>query len=123
MKDLNLPETYKNPKITTDSKNGYVLIYGRSIPEYPDKFYQQLSDWVEWYVTKKQPITIDFKIIYLNTGSWRNLLSILIMIEKAEIPYHINWYYEEDDLQLLRAGEDLATLSGLKFDFIEVKEV
>lgn len=123
MKDLNLPETYKNPKITTDSKNGYVLIYGRSIPEYSDNFYQQLSNWVEWYVTKKQPITIDFKIIYLNTGSWRNLLSILMMIEKAEIPYHINWYYEEDDPELLRAGEDLATLSGLKFDFIEVKEV
>lgn len=122
MEDIFWPETYKNPRVQADISKGYVLICGRSIPEHAEKFYEPLLKWIQEYLAMKKPITIDFKLIYLNTNSWRNFLVLLQMIEKAGIIYTINWFYEEDDTDILQAGKDLSKLSGLNFNFVEIEE-
>ena len=73
--------------------------------------------------------TSDFKLIYLNSGSKRYILDLLEIIKSSPDTsvgaggknVTINWYYEEDDDDMLEMGKSYGELVDLPINFIPVK--
>jgi len=65
------------------------------------------------------------KLEYFNTSSSKCILDVfkkLEMIHKAKNDVEIKWYYEEDDEDMLEAGEDYESIIRVPFEMIEIVE-
>jgi hypothetical protein len=126
MKPIIIEGTPKTPSVKFDSDEGVFEIKGRSIPENSVEFYKPLVDWLDSY--KESPLTktvVDIRLEYFNTSSSKCILDVfkkLESIHKAKNDVEVNWYYEEDDEDMLEAGEDYESIIRVPFKMIEIVE-
>lgn len=126
METISIEGTPKTPTIKFDTGNGFLEIKGRSIPENSIEFYKPLVDWLEKYAAKPQPATnVNIQLEYFNTSSSKCILDVfkkLEAINKGGSNVVINWYYEEDDEDMLEAGEDYQAIINVPFKMVQVQE-
>ena len=119
MEKLSIEGTSKTPTIFTDSDQGLVEITGRSNPENSVEFYKPLMDWVDEYVKEPgEKTTVNIKLEHFNTSSSKMILDVFKRLEPvldAKQEIIVNWYYEDDDEELLEAGETYESMSELPF--------
>jgi len=124
METILIEGTTKTPAITFDSVKGFLEIKGRSIPENSFEFYKPLVDWLEKYADKPQTSTnVNIQLEYFNTSSSKCILDVfkkLEAIKKGGSNVLINWYYEEDDEDMLEAGEDYQAIVNVPFKMVQV---
>lgn len=124
MENLLIVSTKRTPEVNF-STDGRLMISGRSIPEDPSKFYDQLFEWVFHYCQEpSETTTIDISLEYFNSGSSKAILEILrALVDTATRGKQIsvNWYYEEGDDDILERGEYYESILDLKFNFIETE--
>lgn len=129
MEDIKIEGTPKTPEVEFKAEEGKMLIKGRSIPENSIEFYKPLIDWIENYgneVEEEKPTEVNMQLEYFNTSSSKCILDVfkkLEEIKKKGKDITINWYYEEDDEDMLEAGEDYQAIIDIPFKMIEVEEI
>lgn len=126
MEPIIITGTPKTPTVHFDAGEGVFLLEGRSIPENSVEFYKPIVDWLDKY--KDSPLektTVEVKLEYFNTSSSKCILDVfkkLEVIHKAKNPVDIKWFYEEDDEDMLEAGEDYESIIRVPFEMIEIVE-
>jgi hypothetical protein len=124
MENIILQPTPKTPSVKLDAQSGIVEIKGRSIPENSLEFYKPLIEWVEKYSADSQSETkVHIQLEYFNTSSSKCLLDFFKRLETINNKVVINWYYEQDDEDMLEAGEDYEAIINVPFKMIEVEEM
>ena len=126
MEELNIEGTPKTPTIRFDMKSGEMLIKGRSIPENSIEFYKPLTEALDAYADSPQSETkVNIQLEYFNTSSSKCILDVFKKLEKINSGgsnVTINWHYEEDDEDMLEAGEDYEAIINVPFKMIEIEE-
>ena len=126
MEPIIIEGTPKTPTIKFDSAQGVFEIKGRSIPENSVEFYKPLVEWLDSYKETPLPKTVvNIRLEYFNTSSSKCILDVfkkLETIHKAKNEVEVNWYYEEDDEDMLEAGEDYESIIRVPFKMIEITE-
>jgi len=122
MEGLKLESTNLTPLISFDADTGKLELKGRSIPENSLEFYRPVFDWLDKYVANPQPKTIvEVQFDYFNTSSSKCILDILKRIDKIDEAGEdvlIKWFYDENDEDMMEAGEDYSDLLEAPFDLI-----
>jgi hypothetical protein len=126
MEPLYIEATSKTPLVNFNADAGIVEIKGRSIPENSIEFYKPIVDWLTKYADEATGSTeVNIHLDYFNTSSSKCILDVfkkLELIHKAEKEVTINWYYEEDDEDMLEAGEDYESIIRVPFKLIQIVE-
>ncbi len=126
MENLKIEGTPKTPTIEFNMEDGKLLIRGRSIPENSIEFYKPLVDKLEEYINSPQSNTeVKIQLEYFNTSSSKCILDVFKKLEKIKSNGSdtvIKWYYEEDDEDMLEAGEDYQAIINIPFTMIEMEE-
>jgi hypothetical protein len=68
---------------------------------------------------------VNVQLEYFNTSSSKCILDVfkkLEAINKGKSEVTVNWYYEEDDEDMLEAGEDYESIIRVPFKMIEIVE-
>ncbi|HKL09379.1 MAG TPA: DUF1987 domain-containing protein [Bacteroidales bacterium] len=124
MESISIEGTPKTPTVDFNADTGIIEIKGRSIPENSIEFYRPLVEWLDDYSNNPQKLTtVNIQLEYFNTSSSKCILDVfkkLETIKKARNDVVINWYYEEDDEDMLEAGEDYESIIRIPFKMIEV---
>jgi hypothetical protein len=124
MEPLIIDGTTKTPNVNFDAEKGILEVKGRSIPENSIEFYKPLVDWLEEYAQNPFSKTqVNVHLEYFNTSSSKCILDVfkkLEAIHKNKYEVQINWYYEEDDEDMLEAGEDYESIIRVPFKMIEI---
>ncbi|WP_306644152.1 DUF1987 domain-containing protein [Sanyastnella coralliicola] len=124
MEDIKIEGTPKTPSVDFKAGDGTLEIKGRSIPENSIEFYKPLMDWIEHYAkTPQDKSTVNIQLEYFNTSSSKCILDLFKKLEAINNEIVINWYYEEDDEDMLEAGEDYDAIINIPFKMIEVEEI
>ena len=124
MEDIRIEGTPKTPTVNFITNEGLLEIKGRSIPENSIEFYKPLIDWIESYAKEpKDSTNINIQLEYFNTSSSKCILDLFKKLEAIINNITINWYYEEDDEDMLEAGEDYEAIINIPFKMIEVEEI
>lgn len=124
MENLQLTATPKTPSVKFSVADGNLEIKGRSIPENSLDFYKPLIDWVDSYKEKSgAEVNLHVQLEYFNTSSSKCLLDLFKRLEGYKNKVTIHWYYEQDDEDMLEAGEDYEAIISLPFKMIEVEEM
>jgi len=107
-----------HPTVNLNADNKLMQITGISRPENPKVYFSSTFEWIRNYFDElnHQELTVEITLEYFNTASSKILLDILELMEaytEKGKNIHIIWCYEEDDDELLEAGEEF-------FDLVEV---
>jgi hypothetical protein len=125
MDPIVIESTPKTPAVNFNASTGVLEIKGRSIPENSIEFYRHLIEWIEKYGMSPQPKTVvNIQLEYFNTSSSKCILDVFKRLEAIANNGHdvvINWHYEEDDEDMLEAGEDYQSIIKVPFKMIEVE--
>lgn len=115
----------KTPTVNFDPENGVMELKGRSIPENSIEFYKPVVDALDEYSKSPKEVTkVNIQLEYFNTSSSKCILDLfkkLETIHKEGKEVVINWHYEEDDEDMLEAGEDYQAIIKVPFKMIEVE--
>jgi len=126
MDSIQIEGTPKTPTIEFDAATGVVSIKGRSIPENSVEFYKPMVDWLDECASQaKEKTEVNIQLEYFNTSSSKCILDVfkkLEVIKKGGNEVVINWFYEEDDEDMLEAGEDYQSIISIPFEMIETEE-
>jgi len=120
--DLYIESTRKTPEIDFSYKSGILCISGISVPENTLGFYDKITLWISEYIKDpKEKTKLIFRVEYYNTSSSLIFLNIFNMFSDVNSIVEIDWYYEEDDTDMLEVGEDLSKIVKHKFNLISVE--
>ena len=126
MKPYSLEGTSKTPAVHLDPGTGILEISGRSIPESAIDFYRPILEWLDGYgeePCEKTELRVRFE--YLNTSSSKCFYDVLRKLKALAdkgMKLEVSWFYEEDDEDMLEAGEDFQDVIGMPFNFVETEE-
>ncbi|MBV6647463.1 MAG: DUF1987 domain-containing protein [Cyclobacteriaceae bacterium] len=117
-----IDSTPVTPYVIFDAERGLFEIKGRSSPEVSINFYDPIYQYLDGYDVSDTAgdFVANFTLEYFNTSSTKCLLGILKRlsnIQKRGQNVVINWYYDEDDDDVLEIGEDLSYFVNLEFNF------
>lgn len=105
--------------------DGMLEISGKSIPENSAEFYQPVYEWLDNYAKDpKEKTNLKVELEYFNTSSSKCLLDIFRRLEalnksgKSEVT--VTWFYEEDDEDMMEAGDDYQTIVKLPFRITKI---
>jgi len=114
------------PLINFDPEEGILEMKGRSSPENSIQFYQKVIQNLDMFAVDGQgDFTANFAFEYFNTSSSKCLFDVfkrLVRIRDSGKELVINWFFEEDDEDMMEAGEDYSDLLDLEFNFIEIED-
>jgi hypothetical protein len=120
MENLLISASQETPKIEFSFSEGFLSIIGKSIPEDSITFYEPLMAALNEYITKPNPLTkVDFKYEYFNTSSSKCILQVLQILQKVKdknCDVIINWFYDEDDEEILESGQDYSKFINIPFN-------
>ena len=116
---------YCSPFVQLDPTSKIFEISGESYLEDTDSFYQPIYQWLEEYSEKyTEPFTFNFKFTYFNSSSSKALLKLLKILKnyaEKNTSVKINWYYPEDNQDLLLEGEDFMNILDLPIQFVPIQ--
>jgi hypothetical protein len=118
--DLHMEATDSTPLIrcTKYEEQLLVTIKGRSVPENHTDLYRPLFDWLHFYEDENIAVCVDIQWDYFDDLSDTyqiHLFELLREIHDNGTKAVVNWYYREDDDDMLERGEDFS--SWVKFPF------
>jgi hypothetical protein len=134
MQKLYFSPTRYTPEIFLSPDENVYLIRGTSSPEDVRALYYPVIDWLRDFAaevlqrnsfTVKNPMRFTFDLRYFNSSSAKFIFDILTelkALKSSGVPVLIEWYYEEDDIDVKEAGDDISSIANIEFSFIEKKE-
>jgi hypothetical protein len=126
MKKVAIEGTAKTPTVLFDAESGLLEIKGRSIPENSTEFFRPLMEALKSNQNSLgKAINVNFQLEYFNTSSSKcilDLLKLLATIKKAGVEVLVNWYYEEDDEDMLESGENYQEIVNIPFKMLLIPE-
>ena len=127
MEALNIEATEDTPKIYFEPDVDIYQIEGKSLPEHAIDFYQPVFEWAKNFFNSNEvssKFIINFKLDYFNTASSKQIAKLFRIIEEspASEKVTIKWFYDEEDVDMLKAGKRYEKLMKLKYTFEAVSE-
>ncbi len=126
MEIIKIKGTDDTPNVLLDKDSNIFEISGRSLPEDVNLFYNPILEWIDKYSEDPNDKTeVCFKLEYFNTASSKIILDILLKFESLSESGNdviIKWFYQEDEEDMLEAGEEYADIVDLEFEYIEYEE-
>ncbi|MBN1415571.1 MAG: DUF1987 domain-containing protein [Bacteroidales bacterium] len=130
---LHLPSTEKTPEVILDGDLRLLQVKGHCLPENVRDFSHTVIEKLENFLkvldnkqeseTKNKPFRVNFKLGYFNTAAAKFIADVLMHL-KTGIQQGLNikifWHYNEDDYDMLEAGEDMAKMVEVPITFVMV---
>lgn len=114
------PDNPDKPEVKFDAETGVCEIIGESYMESTYTFYLPLMNWIEEYIKAVgKKIQLNIKLIYFNTSATKCLLDIFEILKKYENEgghVEVNWYYDQEDPDMIHEVEDFEIESGLQIN-------
>lgn len=124
MENLEIQGTKFSLQIHGDVDKGLCEMTGSSYPENAFEFFKPVQTWMARYFAQPgQKMVLELKLEYLNTSSSKCILDLFKSLEDYKSQgseVHVNWYYEEDDEDMMETGEDFLEDTDLSFSLVVI---
>jgi hypothetical protein len=117
--------TKNTPKIILDPK-GTIKLTGKLIPENAEDFFKPIEEWINEYFKNPAEITsVEICIEYINSTGTTYLLDIIhkithIHLQKNTKKFIINWYYKDDDDDMLEKVSFFSSDLDIPFNYTKI---
>lgn len=110
------------PTVKFISQKGVCELAGESFPDHSVEFYEPLIIWLKKYFREiNKPLIFNFKLTYYNTSSSKRIFEILCNLrdyKNAGGAVTVNWYFDDEDPEMMMEVEDLSMASKMDINLI-----
>jgi hypothetical protein len=131
MEKLIVEQAPRTPGIRFSPDENVFYIRGTSSPENARILYYPVIEWINKFIAEilnggfktfnhDNPLRFQIDLSYFNSSSAKFLFDILTEFKKlppAGFPVIVEWYYEEEDIDMKEAGVDFSNLLEMEFTF------
>jgi hypothetical protein len=120
-----IPLTKNTPEVILDPK-GIIKLKGRLIPENAEDFFKPIEEWInDYFINPPDITTVEIRLEYINSTGTTYLLDIIhkithIHLHKNTKKFIINWYYKDEDEDMLEKGKFFSSDLEVPFNFIKI---
>jgi hypothetical protein len=120
-----LSPTRSTPEVIIDPK-GIIKITGRLIPENPMDFFDHLDELINEYFYSPSDITcLEICLEYINSEGTKYLIDTIhkiihIHLKDNKKKLLINWYYKDDDEDILEKGTFFSSVLDVFVNLIKI---
>lgn len=132
MEELHIEPTDLTPEIHFSPEKNIFIICGTSSPEDVRALYYPVLEWITAFIdgilngeynifSPENPLKFQTDLVYFNSSSAKFLYDIFMELKRltdTSIPVVVEWYYEEEDIDMQEAGSDIAYLAEMEFTYI-----
>lgn len=132
MQKLIIEPTKTTPEITFSPDDNIFLIKGVSSPEDVRALYYPVIEWVNIFIDdimdgtlklygENAPVILKIDLSYFNSSSAKFLYDILSEMKRlsiAGVPFIVEWYYDNEDIDMKEAGTDMSFMVEMDFNFV-----
>jgi hypothetical protein len=115
--------TKSTPEVILDP-NGTIKLTGRLIPENAEDFFNPVEEWIIEYFKNPSEITsFEISLDYINSAGTKYLLYLIHKIAHIHLNNKkliINWYYREEDEDMLEKWTFFSSNLNVPFNFIKI---
>ncbi len=124
MESIYIKKTKKTPLVNLNIKENVFQIKGPSFSEDVIEILNPILDWIDSEIPKlDKELICEFYFTVLNSSSHKKIFQILLKLNSLldnGKDIKINWYYDEDDEDIMEMGEDLIELINIPFTLIPI---
>ena len=117
--------TKNTPEVILDPK-GIIKLTGRLIPENAIEFFNPIDEWINEYFCNPSDITcIEICFEYINSEGIKHLLDLIhkiihIHLKNNKKKLKIDWYYKDDDEDILEQGTFFSSFLDIPINLIKI---
>lgn len=112
------------PAVYFDPDNQILDIRGKSMPIDPLRFYDQVYDSIDQYKNSEyKKLKVNLALKSVDTSSYKCLYTVLKKLDLSGKMINLNWYYENDNLEMKKKGKEVSMLFNIQFNLIEVNKI
>jgi hypothetical protein len=117
--------TKNTPEVILDPK-GIIKMTGRLIPENAIEFFNPIDEWINEYFCNPSDITcLEICFEYINSEGIKHLLDLIhkiihIHLKNNKKKLITNWYYKDDDEDILEIGTFFSSVLNVPFNLIKI---
>jgi hypothetical protein len=121
----NISASSSTPEVLLDPE-GKIRFSGRLISENAEDFFHPIEEWIsEYFVDPAEITSIEICLEYINSTGTKYLLDIihkitLVHLGKNSEKFIVNWYYNDDDEDILDKGKIFSSSLDVPFNFIRI---
>ncbi|MGR2739032.1 biofilm regulation phosphoprotein SiaC [Billgrantia sp. Q4P2] len=108
--DLDITGSQSTPTIVSDWQAGLLTMQGDSYPENSFELFDRVIDWVERFLSDaSRPLTLELKLVYLNTSSVKAMMDIFDLLEEAHQDGReigVTWLYDPRNERIAELAEE-----------------
>ncbi len=125
MENIYVEKTKKTPLIHINLIENKFLIKGPSFSENIVDIYNPIIEWIDEQIPNlDKELICELYFTVLNSASHKKIFQILIRLNSfldTGKRIKVQWFYDEDDEDIMEMGEDLTELINIPFELIPVK--
>jgi hypothetical protein len=132
MQKLYISRTPNSPEIHFSPEENIFLIRGTSSPEDVRAMYYPVIEWIKLFIddvlegeltiySPENALKFQADLAYFNSSSAKFFYDIFLELKRLlpfGIPVIVEWFYDEEDIDLKEAGLDISLLAGMEFTYI-----
>jgi hypothetical protein len=128
MRKLIVKETTSSPKVILDPEKEVFEISGESRPPDVAAFYSGILSWFDEYSrvminskSETEAIAFNLDLEYFNSSSAKYILDLckkIAGVSSGEKQINVRWHYEQDDTDMLEAGQEMSRMSKIPFEYV-----
>lgn len=127
METLYIEAERTTPEVILRPESDLYYIRGNSFPANPFRFYEPVLEWFDKFLksaSSVEKLAVRLEFNYLNTASQKQIARLIKHLDESPVSEKvtIDWYYHNDEPDMLEAGQRLQKLSNLKFVYNIIKE-
>jgi hypothetical protein len=117
--------TKNTPEVILDPK-GIIKMTGRLISENAIEFFNPIDEWInEYFCNPSDTTCIEICFEYINSRGIKRLLDffhkiIHIHLKNNKKKLKIDWYYKDDDEDMLEQGTFFSSVLNIPFNLIKI---
>jgi hypothetical protein len=110
MENLNIAGSDSSPAIQGNWQSGILAMQGDSYPENSFALFQPVLAWVDNFLKNTdRHLTLDLRLVYLNTSSVKVLMDLFDMLENAHHDGRVvavNWGFDDRNERIAELAEE-----------------
>ena len=120
-----ISQSRNTPEVILDPK-GIIKLTGKLIPENAEDFFKPIEEWINEYFSNPAETTfVEICLDYINSAGTKYLLHIIHLITHIHLGNNkkkiiINWYYNDEDEDILEKGRLFSSDLDVPFNFIKI---
>jgi hypothetical protein len=132
MQKLYISPTHSTPEIFLSPEENIFHIRGKSSPEDVRAMYYPVIEWIKKYVdnilageknrySPDFPLKFQVDLAYFNSSSAKFFFDIFSELKRlipSRVPFRVEWFYDEEDIDMKEAGIEFASLVDMEFSYI-----